>query len=78
MGGNASPAPTGTCLFIAGNGKRCTRPALVSGFCARHDPDAMPQPMMPFLRLAAAVAVLLTFLWPIVADLLRQIRTWMK
>jgi hypothetical protein len=32
---------------------------------------------MPFLRLAAAVALLLVFLWPLVADLLREIRGWM-
>jgi hypothetical protein len=76
-GGRGSRGLAGTCLHISGNGTRCTRPALVSGFCARHDPEAMPQPRMPFLRLAAAVALLLVFLWPLVADLLREIRGWM-
>ncbi|HXW17725.1 MAG TPA: hypothetical protein VEJ39_05455 [Candidatus Acidoferrales bacterium] len=75
-GGSGIARFAGSCLYIAGNGRRCPRPALVSGFCSRHDPDAKAQPMMPILRVAAAVLMLLVFLWPLIADLLREIRGW--
>jgi hypothetical protein len=65
------------CLHIAQNGRRRTRPALFSGFCERHDPQAAPRPMMPIVRMAGAVLLLMVFLWPLVADLVREIGRWM-
>ncbi|HEY4739589.1 MAG TPA: hypothetical protein VIH76_03240 [Candidatus Acidoferrales bacterium] len=76
-GGTRTPISSGMCLHIAQNGKRCARPALFSGFCQRHDPQAAPTPRMPIARMAAAVLLLMVFLWPLVADLLREIGRWM-
>ena len=77
-GGFRTPISPGMCLHIAQNGKRCTRPSLFSGFCERHDPQATPRPMMPIVRMAAAVLLLMVFLWPLVADLAREIGRWMR
>ncbi len=68
----------GTCLHIAPSGKRCTRTARFGVFCERHDPQAPPRPMMPVIRLAAAVLLLMVFLWPLVADLVREIARWIR
>ncbi len=76
-GGTRTPVLSGTCLHIAQNGSRCTRPALFGGFCERHDPQATPRPMMPVVRMAAAVALLMVFLWPLLADFLREVGRWM-
>jgi len=75
-GGIRTVASSGTCMHIAQNGTRCTRPATFEGFCERHDPQATPQPAMPAARIAAAVGLLFVFLWPLVADLLRAINRW--
>ena len=77
-GGSGIATLAGTCLHIAGSGKRCTRPALVSGFCSRHDPEAKANSRVPVFRLAAAVLMLFVFLWPLIADLLREIRGWVR
>jgi len=56
------------------NGKQCTRPALASGFCERHDPESATRPtIVPVLRIALAVIVLMAFLWPLIADTWREI-----
>jgi hypothetical protein len=34
--------------------------------------------MMPVVRMAAAVLLLMVFLWPLVADLLREVSRWMR
>ncbi len=69
---------SGTCLHIAHSGERCTRPARFGVFCERHDPQATPRPMMPLVRMAAAVFLLMVFLWPLVADLVREIARWIR
>jgi hypothetical protein len=33
---------------------------------------------MPIVRMAAAVLLLMVFLWPLVADLAREIGRWMR
>jgi hypothetical protein len=77
-GGSGIATLAGTCLYIADNGKRCTRAALVSGFCSRHDPETKANSRVPVFRLAAAVLMLFVFLWPLIADLLREIRRWVR
>ena len=82
---SAQSAPTrsqqpdfGPCLYFGPAGQRCDRRALEGGFCSRHQPAdlagatrsiSIPQVTKRTLGAAGILAVL----WPILADLIREI-----
>jgi hypothetical protein len=66
----------GPCLYLGPAGQRCDRRAFDGGFCARHQPggsgvSALSLPQIS--RRGAAVIGLLAVLWPVLADVVREI-----
>ncbi len=105
----------GPCLYFGPQGQRCDRPAIASGFCARHLPahlnqsarfastspaqtagaspsskpySGVPSPgfkhyrglpspgSKPLARIIAVGIAIFAALWPVIADLLREIMRW--
>jgi hypothetical protein len=73
----------GPCLYLGPAGERCTRPAMEGGFCARHrrsgskyaegpGEDSRFRLELTPKRLGALIAAAAA-LWPIVADLVKEI-----
>lgn len=76
------PAPPSTltsiktpCLYIGPAGQRCNRPALTDGFCAKHrlGSPAVDEPESTFAKRAIAIITVLVALWPVLADLIREL-----
>jgi len=64
----------GPCLYLGPSGQRCDRRAAAASFCTRHQPGASQTLSLPQLsRRSAAVIGLLAVLWPVLADLIREI-----
>ena len=66
----------GPCLYLGSSGQRCNRRAVEGGFCARHQPGAdrlqglsIPQ----ITRRGVALIGLLAVLWPVLADIVREL-----
>ncbi len=66
----------GPCLYLGPAGQRCNRRAVEAGFCARHQPGAgqlqglsIPQ----VTRRGVALIGLLAVLWPVLADIVREL-----
>ena len=66
----------GPCLYLGPSGQRCNRRAVEGGFCARHQPGAdrlqglsIPQ----ITRRSVALIGLLAVLWPVLADIVREL-----
>jgi len=75
--GRVSESPRGSCLYFGPAGQRCNRPALRGGFCARHQPGTvLDAPAKRLPRRTAAVLALLAAIWPLVADLVRELMRW--
>lgn len=72
----ASTGGQGTCLYLGPSGQRCDRPAIDGSFCARHQPPGQRvrrlTPKQVSRRAAASVGVL-AVLWPVLADLIREL-----
>ena len=68
----------GTCLHLGASGTRCYRPATVGGFCEKHDPERQSRSPLSLVRLAAALLLLFALLWPLIADVMRELRHWLK
>lgn len=72
----ARPARTdlGPCLYLGPAGQRCSRPAQEGGFCAVHQPEgaAGAKPAVSPRRVAVIMAIL-ALLWPILADIVREL-----
>jgi len=69
---NASEARP--CLYLGPAGQRCNRPATDSGFCSRHQrEDTAPGPTLVPSRRVAVLMVIVALLWPILADLVREL-----
>ena len=68
----------GTCLHFGTDGKRCYRAATISGFCERHDPERTQRSAFSLVRLAAALLLLWALLWPVIADVVRELRGWLQ
>jgi len=64
----------GPCLYLGPAGQRCTRPAQEGGFCAVHQPEgpAGGKPGATPRRVGVIMAIL-ALLWPILADIVREI-----
>jgi hypothetical protein len=77
---SAASGTQGPCLYLGAQGQRCLRPALVGGFCSRHQSglDAAKPGAGGLPRMAAAGIGILAALWPIVFDLLRIIIRWIR
>ena len=68
----------GICLHLGAGGERCFRPAAAGGFCERHDPEGSSKPAFSMVRIAAALLLLWALLWPLIADVIRELRGWLK
>jgi hypothetical protein len=74
------PQPTTTakpCFYLGPAGQRCERPAGEDGFCDRHSPQRESEGWSKWLRWAGALILLIALLWPLLADLLRQVG-WLR
>lgn len=72
----ASKTGLGPCLYLGPAGQRCSRPALEGGFCALHQPNSSSAgtpaaPVSP--RRVGVILTILALLWPILADVVREI-----
>jgi hypothetical protein len=70
----------GRCLYLGPAGQRCDRAALASGFCRKHSSgrtDEAPGSSRAMKR-AAAVIGALAVLWPVIADLVRELLRLLK
>ena len=66
----------GPCLYLGPSGQRCNRRAVEGGFCARHQPgaDQLQGLSIPQIsRRGVAVIGLLAVLWPVLADIVREL-----
>jgi hypothetical protein len=64
----------GPCLYLGPAGQRCSRRAVEGGFCARHQPDGSQVLSIPQVsRRTVALLGLLAVLWPVLADLIREL-----
>lgn len=84
----AAQPDLGPCLFFGPAGERCDRRAVNSGYCSRHQDSridwsnansvessaALPQISKRAIGAAGIIAVL----WPILADLIREILRWLR
>jgi hypothetical protein len=92
-GANSGKGDYGTCLYFGPNGQRCERRALASGFCGRHANSAAPRMIEAAdagaagtredgpkarVRAAAAVLGLLGVLWPLVAEIIKAILSFLN
>jgi hypothetical protein len=67
------PWAYGPCLHLASNGRRCERPALEDGFCARHSSDGIESGAWIWFRRIAALLLAAAILWPIIEDFLSEL-----
>jgi hypothetical protein len=64
------------CLYIGPVGQRCNRPARASGFCSRHwlnESDVDRVSDWTIAKRAVAVLSVVVALWPLLADLVREL-----
>jgi hypothetical protein len=81
-----APAPPaahdlGPCLYLGPAGQRCNRRAVEDGFCARHQPGGIPLAGLSipqFSRRALALFGLIAVLWPVLADVIRELIRWLR
>lgn len=75
------PGDQGPCLYLGPQGQRCYRRALRDGFCASHLPGAAPivggQSHTPSKKLVAALLAISGLLWPLLADIVREVLRWL-
>jgi hypothetical protein len=70
-------ADQGPCLYLGPRGQRCNRRALKDGYCAIHQPGAISLPKAALSKKTlAAIAAIAGGLWPLIADLVREIMRW--
>jgi len=77
LNGAGSDAPNsdlGPCLYFGPAGQRCDRRATEASFCARHQPGAIREALRTQVpRRALAALGVLAVLWPVLADLVREL-----
>jgi hypothetical protein len=69
----------GPCLYLGPRGQRCGNPAVSRGFCPRHEPSELGGAKVAsrgVSRVVAAGIGILAAMWPILADLLREVLRW--
>jgi len=71
----------GPCLYLGPAGQRCSRRAVKDGFCAIHQPGqsrvTVRQQDAKRSKIVAAILGILGVLWPLLADLVREITRWL-
>jgi hypothetical protein len=72
--GGAGSSEARPCLYLGPAGQRCNRPATESGFCSRHQQEGTGSaaPLLPS-RLVAVLLVILALLWPVLAEVVREL-----
>jgi hypothetical protein len=82
-----TPSDQGPCLYFGPQGQRCDRRAVADGFCRRHLPAQLGLPSQQgvarsdskrFARVIAVGIAIFAALWPVIADLLREIFRWIN
>src|ERR1700691_4554760 len=77
----------GPCLYFGPQGQRCDRRAVADGFCRRHlsaqlgetaQPGVARSGSKPFARVIAVGIAIFAALWPVIAELLREIFRWIN
>lgn len=75
-----SAADLGPCLYFGPAGERCDRRAVSGSFCSRHQPAPLGSPtagrslsIPQVSKRALGAAGIIAVLWPILADLIREI-----
>jgi hypothetical protein len=63
------------CLYLGSRGQRCSNPATADGFCTKHQPGVAKASSGTASRLAAGIGILAA-MWPVLADLLREVLRW--
>lgn len=67
-------ASQGPCLYLGPSGQRCERQAVEGGYCARHQSHGEKAVSTPQLsRRALGIIGVLAVLWPVLADLIREL-----
>ena len=70
----AAASEQGPCLYLGPAGQRCERRALEGGFCARHQPGGgVRLSATQLTRRTVGIVGVLAVLWPLLADLIREI-----
>ncbi len=74
-------ANQGPCLYFGPRGQRCSRRALVGGFCAIHQPGGAPGGTLgstskPSKKFVASVLAIVAVIWPYLADIVREMIRW--
>jgi hypothetical protein len=78
--GMANRSASQQCLYFGPAGQRCNRFALADGFCPQHRLGQAQEDSDSSLLVKRAAAVIgaLAILWPIIADLLRELHRLLK
>jgi hypothetical protein len=77
--GSSKRPDQGPCLYLGPRGQRCGNPAISGGFCARHRPEELGGPKAAgkgVSRVVAAGIGILAAMWPVIADVLREVLRW--
>ena len=77
--GTPQGSDEGPCLYLGPKGQRCNNPAFSGGFCARHLPAELGGAKVgsrSVSRVIAAGIGILAAMWPVVADVLREVLRW--
>ncbi len=74
--GSSKGHDQGPCLYLGPRGQRCHNPAIAGDFCTRHQPGGTPAASRNIPRAAAAGIGILAAMWPVLADLLRELFRW--
>ena len=69
----------GPCLYFGPRGQRCNRRALANGYCAKHQGGAREEFLRTQVpRRVVAFLGLLAVIWPLLADLIREILRFLR
>jgi hypothetical protein len=72
----ASSENFGPCLYLGPQGQRCSERALRNGFCGKHQPGVVKAARRTSPRVVGAGIGIIAAMWPVVADVLREIIRW--
>lgn len=84
---NQAATDFGPCLYLGPAGQRCGGRAAANGFCRRHQPDSRflkesggIGPATPLLspRRVGVIFTILALLWPLLADIIRELIRFLR
>ncbi len=76
LAGGAAGGDQGWCLYLGPAGQRCSRRAVEGGYCELHPGGAAARGVANRSRALAALLGIIGVLWPLVADLVREVVRW--